>query len=473
MISISLNTNSGTPLYLQIYEYIKQEILQGSLSYPERLPSARSLASFLQVSRSTVDTAYEQLLSEGYIESRQRSGYYVCRITHNQHFETTPSSHGPGENSHTSDEWSLSPFCDRYDLNPDAIDTSHFPYSVWKSIGKNQLDNPENFLSGSHFGTAGLRQAIADYLHGSRGVQCSPDCIVVGAGLDHLLQMLCVLFERNVTIAMEDPGYQSAKQILLSGGCQVLDIPLHEKSMDVEKLTHSQASICYVTPSHQFPLGSVMPVSRRQELLAWASSGDHRYIIEDDHDSEFRYIGKPIPSLQSMDQHQKVIYIGTFSKAVSPAIRTGYMVLPPRLMVRYRTLCGSYACPVSRIQQSILAEFIREGAFEKHLNRMRKIYKGKHDAILNELSAYVQQGMFEISGDYAGLYIILRYLGKKDEQMILKNAEKNGIRLRSLRGYYADLPADYLPTFLIGFGNLRENEIHDAVELLVHSVFLS
>lgn len=465
MITIPLDPHCGTPMYRQIYEYIRQDILEAQLRAGEKLPSARSLAANLQVSRCTVDTAYEQLVAEGYVDAREKRGFYVNSITHLQQIPITTAQREttafPGETA--------SPV--RFDFNPDSIDTEHFPYSVWKSIGKNQLDIPGNFLSGDRKGDLPLRHAIADYLRGSRGVRCVPDQIIIGAGLDHLLQMLCVLFERCAAIAMEDPGYRSARQVLVSSGYAIIDVPLRDHALDVHVLARSSADLCYVTPSHQFPLGSVMSISRRQALLSWAAQRPNRYIIEDDHDSEFRYRGKPIPALQSLDQAGKVIYIGTFSKAISPAIRMGYMVLPPHLLRHYDHKCGSYACPVSRIEQAILTDFIRMGYFEKHLNRMRKIYKGKHDCILQHVHRYFPERQVEISGDNAGLYVLLRYLGSLSESQIEKRAEKNGIRLRSLRGYYSSLPADYCPTYLLGFANLSETQIDEGIRCLAEKVF--
>lgn len=465
MITIPLDPHCQKPMYIQIYEYIRQDILDAHLCAGEKLPSARSLAANLQVSRSTVDTAYEQLVAEGYVEAKEKRGYFINSITHIQQIPIT-SVHRK-----KNDVPEERTFPIRYDFNPDSIDTEHFPYSIWKSIGKNQLDNPGNFLSGDRKGDLPLRHAIADYLHGSRGVRCTPDQIIIGAGLDHLLQMLCVLFERRAAIAMEDPGYRSARQVLVSSGYAIIDIPLRDHSLDVHSLARSSADICYVTPSHQFPLGSVMSISRRQALLSWAAQGQNRYIIEDDHDSEFRYKGKPIPALQSLDHAERVIYIGTFSKAISPAIRMGYMVLPPHLLKCYDEKCGGYACPVSRIEQAILTDFIRQGYFEKHLNRMRKIYKGKHDCILQRVLQYFPKNQVEISGDNAGLYVLLRYHGPLEEEQIEKRAEKNGIRLRSLRGYYSSLPADYLPTYLLGFANLSETQIDEGIRCLAEKVF--
>jgi GntR family transcriptional regulator/MocR family aminotransferase len=466
MITISLDTNSSLPMYRQIYEYIKNEILSGALSYPEKLPSSRSLASFLQVSRTTVDTAYGQLVAEGYIESKEKRGFFVNSITHTTNFRLPAST--------VSTETGISGNTQfRYDFNPDAIDTVHFPYSVWKSLGKNELDNPKNFLIGDHLGEWPLRQAIAAYLHGSRGVFCSPENIVVGAGLDSLLQMLCLLFRGEAVVAVEDPGYRTARQIFLANGYSLTDIPLKNMTFPVDALVKSKADICYVTPSHQFPLGSVMSVRERQNLLSWAAGRKNRYIIEDDHDSEFRYKGKPIPALQSLDRGQKVIYIGSLSKAISPALRVGYMVLPDSLMDDYRQLSRIYACPVSMTSQAVLTSFIREGYFEKHLNRMRKIYKMKHDFMVEQIKKNFPASQIQISGDNAGLYVILRCLGTLSEEEIVCRAKKAGIRLYSLRDYYAVVPSGYLPAFLLGFAGLEKAQIESGITALADSLLLS
>lgn len=474
MITISLNPDSKEPMYQQIYEYIKQEILSGRLSHPDKLPSARSLAGFLQVSRSTVDTAYDQLVAEGYVEPKEKRGYFVNPMTHIQNFSSLSSPQKFCEANQSQNSVSKNKNNTiYYDFNPDSIDTTHFPYSVWKSIGKNELDNSDNFLAGNHFGEVDLRKSIAAYLHGSRGVQCTPEQIIVGAGLDHLLQMLCVLFQRKKIVAMEDPGYKSARKVLLASGYTVRDIPLRNNTFDLTSLKQSDADICYVTPTHQFPLGTVMPVPVRQTLLTWAMEQQGRYIIEDDHDSEFRYVGKPIPALQSLDTRGNVIYIGTFSKAISPALRVGYMVLPPALYEQYQEICGSFSCPVSRINQAILTGFIRDGYFEKHLNRMRKRYKNKHDFMVSCIHEYFPDDTFCITGDNAGLYVLLHYYGKETAENIEKRAEKNDIKLYSLKKYYASLPADFHPTYLLGFANMSEDRIRKGLHLLAKEVFLS
>lgn len=473
MITISLNPDSPLPMYRQIYEYIKKEILSGRLSHPDKLPSVRSLAVFLQVSRSTVDTAYEQLVAEGYVESKEKRGYFVNPMTHIQNF-TSSLSIIKGEDNENFQKAARSPqnVPIRYNFNPNAVDTLHFPYSVWKSIGKNELDSPDNFQIGDSFGEPSLRQAIATYLHGSRGVQCIPEQIIVGAGLDHLLQMLCLLFQRKKVVAMEDPGYRSARTVFLTSGYTVRNMALVAEHFPLSSLLSSDADICYVTPTHQFPLGTVMPVSVRQSLLNWASEKKERYIIEDDHDSEFRYVGRPIPALQSLDTQGKVIYIGSFSKAISPALRVGYMVLPPALLEQYKKICGSFRCSVSRIQQSILTTFIRDGYFEKHLNRMRKYYKTKHDFMISCIQEFFPSDMFSITGGNAGLYILLHYHGSEPAKVLEHRAKNCGIPLYPLEKYYATLPASYTPVYLLGFAGISEEVIQTGLRLLAKEVFL-
>lgn len=463
MLLFSLDVNSDEPMYHQIYAYIKNEILTGGLAYREKLPSARELASGLSVSRNPVDAAYEQLVAEGYVSSVPKRGYFVNHITYTQ--QIPPKEEQERENSESRKEED----CWKYEFNPDAVDVSHFPYSVWKSIGRRMLDDAGLFQAGDGRGDAVLRQAVARYLHGSRGVVCQSENIVVGAGIGYLLQLLSVLFQEDKRIAFEEPGYVRAKEILASNGFEVATVPVRESGIDLDCLRQSGLDLCYVTPSHQFPLGTVMSIAERQQLIRWAYERENRYIIEDDHDSEYRYKGRPIPAFQSLDPGGRIIYIGTFSKAIGPALRMGYMVLPDVLMERFRRLCGSYNCPVSRLDQAIVAAFIQEGYFEKHLNRMRKRYKEKHDAVLAVFRNY--RDKVRVTGDYAGLYVIAACISGKREAEILEEAKRRGIYLRPLSRYYERLPDSYEPSFLIGFAIPDIQQLTEGLELLCQYVF--
>ena len=306
MIGIPINPTSTTPMYEQIYDYIKSEILNGTLKAGEKLPSTRSLASYLLVSRNTIDMAYSQLLSEGYIDAKQKRGYYINEIVE---LQSIPVNQEEMITTHDNDDHS----CYNYDFSPFTVDTSHFPFTTWKKLTTACLSNSDNFFTTSaNQGTEAFRTAIASYLYHSRGVHASPEQIVIGAGADYLLQLVCSLFSSADCIAMEDPGYLQAKHIFTSRNLPTISIPVDEYGISFTSLSSSNANIAYVTPSHQYPLGSIMPINRRISLLSWAKEHDNRFIIEDDHDSEFRYIGKPIPSLQSIDRNEKVIYMGTF-----------------------------------------------------------------------------------------------------------------------------------------------------------------
>lgn len=447
-------------MYHQIYSYVKEEILSGRLTCGEQLPSVRGLSDYLSVSRNPVDTAYDQLVAEGYVYSLPKRGYFVNRIIYTQQIH-------PAEHREEGEEKDRESY--RYDFDPDAVDVENFPYSVWQSIGRRALKDHSLFQAGDYRGDWELRRAVADYLHGSRGVLCHTANVVIGAGIGYLLQLLSVLFRDDKKIAFEEPGYVRAKKILASHGFEICDIDVEGGGMDVGGLEASGAGLCYVTPSHQFPLGTIMSIARRQQLLQWAKEGEGRYIIEDDHDSEYRYKGRPIPALQSIDTEGKVIYIGTFSKAIAPALRMGYMVLPDRLMERFQECCGDYNCPVSRLDQAMMAEFIHEGYFEKHLNRMRKRYKEKHDTVLNVFRSY--RDRIEVTGDYAGLYVIARSLRRRDEEKVLLEAHKQEIRLRPLSFYYKELPEDYMPSFLIGFAGQTKEELKEGLCLLCEKVF--
>lgn len=474
MFTINLNTQSKVPIYEQIYEFIKSEIINGSLGQNAKLPSTRNLASFLQVSRNTIDMAYGQLLSEGYIESIEKKGYYVCQIANIIHSSSkdTPQSN---TNKQNNDLVSLqkSPTNEvinnidyKYNFTPFSIDLSSFPYNTWRRLSKNCLqdNNKDLFLLGQNQGDDNLRSAITTYIHQSRGVNCSKDQIIVGAGVDYLLQLFVQLIEKESTIAMENPTYKRAYNIFNGLNFHTVPIALDQNGMNISELNKTNAKIAYVTPSHQYPLGIVMPIKRRLELLDWANVNKNRYIIEDDHDSEFRYKGKPIPSLQGMDTNDKVIYIGTFSRAIAPAIRIGYMVLPKNLLAIYKKDFHYYSCTVSRVDQSIMTHFIEEGFFERHLNKMRKVYKSKHDTLVNALKIFGNK--IHVDGEHAGLHLVIHFKLNITEDALIELASKSKIKLYGLNEHYIGENHTNTPTILLGYANLTEKEIEDGITLL-------
>ena len=329
-------------------------------------------------------------------------------------------------------------------------------------------DNKELFLSGSHQGDMELRKAVQNYLHQSRGVRCKASQIIIGAGSDYMLLLLSRILQEGQRVAMENPAYKQAYTIFDSVGYPITPISLDEQGIRMDLLEQSDANLVYVTPSHHFPLGMVMSVNRKQKLLSWASKQDNRYIIEDDYDSEFRYFGKPIPALQSQDPFGKVIYIGTLSKAIAPAIRMSYMVLPEPLLEQYYKVAGFYFSTVSRIDQQVIGQFFLQGHFERHLNRMRKIYKMKHDILLQELK---ESGLpIRIAGESAGLHLLLEFDGKtadaaKKERQLVDLAKQEGIKVYALADYYIE-EEERIPTILLGFARLKEEQIIDGVKAL-------
>lgn len=452
---IPLDSASREPVYEQIYRYIKEEIKNGSLPIHGRLPSTRALARHMQISRSTVDMAYAQLTAEGYLEAVPCKGYFVAPIEDLylpvSQTERTEQRAQPERQS-----------C-RYDFSPRGIDLQSFPYNIWRKLTRNTLidDKKELFELGDSRGDYTLREAICQYLHQARGVSCLPEQMIIGAGNEYLLMRLSQLLPAGCRIAMENPTYRQAYRVFQSLGHEVAPVPMDEYGMDVRQLEASGAKLCYVMPSHQYPLGIVMPIKRRLELLSWADVGG-RYILEDDYDSEFRYKGKPIPSLQGIDRKDKVIYIGTFSKSVAPAMRLSYMVLPNSLLEQYKKF-NFYSSTVSRIDQNIMECFIREGHFERHLNRMRAIYKGKHDTLLGELKDIKN---FSISGENAGLHILLAETAGRSEEELIQLAEEQEVRVYGLSDYYITDTENKRQTIVLGYANMSEAEIIEGVRRL-------
>ena len=455
-LTISLETGSDRPLYEQIYNHIKTEILDGGLPFQERLPSTRKLAQYLQVSRSTVDMAYEQLLSEGYIESAPCRGYFVS--------ELDGIYKGVAKETEEARTVEVKKEHYRFDFSPNGVDLDSFPHNAWRKLSRVVLqdDEKELFMLGEPAGELELRSTIAAHLHQSRGVNCLPEQVVVGAGTDYLLMLLQAVFGEKRSIAMENPTYKKAYQVLENLGNSMQVIDMDRSGMNVKKLEASGAEIAYVMPSHQYPLGTVMPIKRRLELLKWADGSKERYIIEDDYDSEFRYKGKPIPALQGYDNHGKVIYIGTFSKSIAPAIRVSYLVLPEKLLRCYKERGTVFSSTVSRVDQRIVAGFLKEGYYERHLNKMRAVYKNRHDVLLEGLKEIPG---IEISGENAGVHLLVCFQNGRTEGEACALAKKAGIQVYGLSGYYVR-EKEETNTVILGYANLKEEAIREAVRLL-------
>lgn len=456
-LTINLRIKSDMPLYEQIYRHIKKEIQSSRIACGEKLPSTRALSKHLQVSRSTVELAYEQLLSEGYVESEPCKGFFVAQLEGVYQF--TPNCTIPKiERQEEKKKY-------RYDFSPRGIDLDSFPYHVWRKLSKEILvdDRTELFYLGNPQGEEGLRSVIREYLYQARGVNCQAEQIVVGAGNDYLLMLLGMILGKSRKVAFENPTYKQAYRLFQNLSCEVKPIDMDRYGMEVSKLRASNADTAYVMPSHQYPLGIVMPIKRRMELLKWASEAEERYIIEDDYDSEFRYKGRPIPALQGYDRNDKVIYLGTFSKSLAPAIRISYMVLPKPLLRIYNEKCRFLSSTVSKVDQCIIERFIEEGYYERHLNKMRALYKNRHDILLAGLKPLLKR--CSISGEHAGVHLLLTFPEEKEEELI-KQAELKEIKVYGLSEYDIEEQQDTKATILLGYANLSEESIRDASSIL-------
>lgn len=347
------------------------------------------------------------------------------------------------------------------------MDLNSFPHNAWKKLSKEVLSEENRFLFqlGNPQGELELRETIAVYLHQARGVNAEPEQIVIGAGNDFLLLLLCSMFGTGQKIAMESPTYKKAYELFYNLSNKISIVEMDDSGMCVDKLSETDARIAYVMPSHQYPLGTVMPIRRRMQLLAWAAADSERYIIEDDYDSEFRYKGKPIPALQGYDHNDKVIYIGTFSKSIAPAIRVSYMVLPKNLLDLYQKRGSRISCTVSRADQQIIARFLNQGYYERHLNRMRAIYKNRHDVLLEALRAF--RKICKVSGEHAGVHILLTFTNGMSEQEAIRSAAEQSIAVYGLSQYFVgEAKPPEAATVILGYANMSEDAIKDAMQRL-------
>ena len=457
-IAFSLDPQAKEPLYEQIYQHFKSEIICGSYSCTDKLPSKRELSSNLQCSLNTVQAAYDQLIAEGYITSKPKSGYYVSKLDG----ITILKKSSPISTEQADFKTNF-----QYNFSHHGVDLDSFPFSVWRRITRSVIDEYDTELlkAGDSQGSVDLRSSIADYLHNSRGVNCVPAQIIVSSGIEFLLLLLMQIFSDDKVFAIENPGFEKLNLIFKSNGAAFRTIPLDEYGMIPEKLIESDADIACVTPSHQFPTGVIMPISRRLQFLNWANEKDGRYIIEDDYDSEFKYSGKPIPSIQGIDSKEKVIYIGAFSKSLTPAIRVSYMVLPECLVNVYKENLSFYICPVPVIEQKVLCRFMSDGHFERHLNKTRTIYKEKRETLVTALHNLIPS--VQILGSNAGLHLTLQINNGMCEEDLISSAQKNGVKAYGVSQFYfeEDLPCQQ-PTVLLGFAAMRKDEIVEAVKSL-------
>lgn len=452
------------PIYLQIYEQLKREIIQKSLSSGEKLPSIRRIAEQLSVSKTTVESAFRQLEMEGYIDSKKKIGYFVADL-----------SHWAYQTEHTPPDTLKEklPTAVQYDFSNDYIDGESFDFALWRKYTNQALREDHNrfFDYGEPQGAYELRWELARYLHQSRGVNCSAEQIVVGAGTQVLLHMLCGLLKEDYhQIGFEEPGFAFGRYVFMDHHMKVVPISLEEDGLSLKELQDEGLKLVYISPSNQFPTGRVMTIQKRMALLAYMAERQG-LIIEDDYDSELRYFGRPIPSLQGLDREGLVIYVGSFSKILLPAIRVSYMVLPPKLLPLLTEKINFYNQTASVIEQLTLARFMADGQLEKQIRRTRKIYARKNQLLLEQLEKQMGERI-RILGKETGLHVLLEVFCDKDSETIVKAAASVGIKVTSLKAYrFNPLENSRYPLVVMGYGGIKLEQIAPAVEKLAQVWF--
>ena len=458
MLTYTLKKTPGHPLYEQLYQSIRDDIAAGRLPAGSRLPSKRVLAAHLGVSVVTVESAYAQLLAEGYAEARPRSGVYVCAIGSSvpvqpPHMPSLPQPPAPEP---------------LFDLSGGTGEDVPFPASVWvrtmrEVIADKRLMQPVDFA-----GAPELRAAIAAHLEQARGLRVSPEQIFIGAGTEYLYGLIVQLLGRRLRYAVEDPGYRKISGIYAANDVTVCPIGLDSEGLSVEALRASGAQIAHISPAHHYPTGIVMPIRRRNALLAWAAEAPERYIIEDDYDSEFRFDTRPLPSLQGMaGADGPVVYLSTCSRSLAPGIRIAYMVLPRQLLGAWQAKYRLYSGTVGRFEQQTLARFITGGYFTRHLARERTAYKARRDALVAALRTSFAPEELTLAGLHTGLHLLAQLKDPPPDAALRAAARQYGVRCSLLSDYDLTGTAHSAAgTLVLGYGSLPDADCAAAGERL-------
>ena len=432
-------------LYESLYSKFVDEIRTGSLKAGTKMPSVRRCSEDYGVSRNSVLGAYSLLLSEGYINSRERSGYYVAQ------FEAPiPAKSSSAQRAEPKRTDASKPLTD---LSANLVDSSLFPYSTLRQLYRETLSGESISIlenAGQSMGDEDLRLSIASYVFNHKGILCEADQIIIGNGTSYHLQTLPPLFGDRPSFLMENPGFRSTREIVSDTGCNIIDIPLDAEGASITDIRNLSSRIrgtvlLHISPSHQYPMGTTMSAPRRAAILDWANAKAGRYIIEDDYDSDFRYNGHPIPPISSMDTTGKVIYIGTFSRTLTPSIRLSYMILPQSLVETYRERFSKYPCPVSRIDQKVVSLFMDYGYYERHINRMRRVYRSRRNAMVQTIEETWPEA--RIRGDEAGLHFIVK--SPIPEKLMIDKALEAGFRIQGTGTGW----------LVVGYAHLSDEEI--------------
>lgn len=463
---IGIDRDDREPIQSQIARQLRALVLTGRLKPQARLPSTRALSEELSVARATVVEAYEQLLSEGYLETRSGSGTRVAAELPETLLASTPSSKA----GQTVQRLSVR----REPARPfrsGLVDWENFPHDDWgRLLGRFWRNPPVTLLEHNDpFGWMPLREAVARHLFEWRGISCSEDQVIVTAGgLDAFDLINRAILREGDSVWFEDPGYPTARRIFASGGVAVVPVPVDAEGLMVARGLEQAAAAraAFVTPARQYPTGVTMPLARRLELLDWAETAGAT-VIEDDYDSEYRYVGRPLPALMSLDKRARVIYTGTFSKVFSPIIRLGYMVVPKALLPVFRSERVSHGAPPSLMAQPALAEFMASGAFAIHIRRMRRIYAGRRRALMEALKPG-EGRCFTIDASPAGLMLLLRLGGDASDERIVARLAAKGIEAQSLSSHFAGNPKSQ--GLLLSFAGFTDDELKRAAGQLIEAI---
>ena len=475
MLTYNLTATGSDSLYESLYKCIKNDILQGKLCAGEKLPSKRSFAKNLGISVITVENAYGQLSDEGYIYSMPKRGFYVSDID----MVANPNTGAKTSADANLFDDSASIACSHYfaDFSSNQTDSEIFPFTIWTKTVRSVLNDNriQLMINPPCGGILPLRNAIARYLGDFRGMKVAPHQIIIGAGTEYLYGLLIQLLGKNLIYGVENPGYHKIGKICKSMGVTYRHVDLDESGVSIHELEEKKIDIIHTSPSHHFPTGLVMPVSRRYELLGWAAKKKQHYIIEDDYDSELRLSGKPFPTLQSIDVSGKVIYMNTFTKTLASTVRISYMVLPEDLAKRFYSELSFYSCTVSNFEQYTLAQFMENGSFEKHINRLRNYYQNKRDAILKELKSGSIGKYITIQEEEAGVHFLMHIQSDCTEAEIVEKAKAGGVKLDPLSRYYIKNTEKheqnvqenpYENTYVMNYSSVNMENIKKVVQVL-------
>lgn len=453
MQTYTLDRSGASPLYEQLYRALKADILSGALPGGSRLPSGRALAEHLGLSRVTVETAYAQLLAEGYLTSRPRAGYFVEQLT-------------PQE---------LPPRVSEPEAQPPEPETAQsrsaqlFPFSVWARLMRGVLlDRRQELLRPApDAGLPALRQAVAAELYRQRGVHVSPEQVYIGAGAEYFYNLLIQFFGHGRVYALENPGHRKIARVYQANQVAVRPIGMDADGVIPELLEQSGAEVLHISPSHHYPTGTVTPITRRQALMRWLTAQPGRYLIEDDYDSEFRFSGLPIPTIQSMDRSGRVIYMNTFSRTISPSLRISYMILPRTLLPQWQAAMGFYSCTVPSFEQMTLTRFLAEGYFEKHLSRMKKHYRAVRAQLFSVLHTPQAVRQCAVHDTDAGLHLVLKLKNAPEPEALRALLRQSGLPDALLSDFFLDAPSPQAQkSIVLGYADAEPAQLEAALTAL-------